>query len=127
MIGDPRLQTFCNAPPVSAPPSPPSPLHPFCRAPDHAKYPCLGLAYASGRTGGTMTGVLSAANEQAVELFLEERIGYLDIVRVVEACCDAHRGAGFVETPSLEEIVHYDQWARRYVAERVGSGLAVAA
>ncbi|KAL4458026.1 hypothetical protein ABPG75_012891 [Micractinium tetrahymenae] len=97
------------------------------RQPDHAKYPSMKLAYASGRAGGTMTGVMSAANEQAVELFLEERIGYLDIMRVVEECCDAHRGDGFVEAPSLEEIVHYDQWARRHVAERVGKGLAVAA
>lgn len=53
------------------------------------------------------------ACRQAVELFLEERIGYLDIMRVVEECCDAHRGDGFVEAPSLEEIVHYDQVGER--------------
>lgn len=41
--------------------------------PDHAKYPSMALSYSAGRAGGTMTGVLSAANEKAVELFLEER------------------------------------------------------
>lgn len=97
------------------------------RAPDHAKYPSMKLACAAGRAGGTMTGVMSAANEQAVELFLAERIGYLDIMRVVEQCCEAHR-ADMVQAPSLEEIVHYDQWARRHVADSVSKqGLAVAA
>ena len=96
------------------------------RAPDHAKYPAMALAYASGRAGGTMTGVLSAANEQAVEMFLDERLGYLDIMRVVEEACDAHR-AELVAAPSLEEIVAYDQWARRFVKERVESRSAGAA
>ncbi|KAL6775759.1 DXR1 [Auxenochlorella protothecoides x Auxenochlorella symbiontica] len=88
------------------------------RQPDHAKYPAMELAYSAGRAGGTMTGVMSAANEAAVELFLEEAIGYLDIVPVVEAACEAHR-VELVERPSLEEIVHYDQWARRHVRESV--------
>ncbi|PSC72817.1 1-deoxy-D-xylulose-5-phosphate reductoisomerase [Micractinium conductrix] len=96
------------------------------RQPDHAKYPSMKVAYAAGRAGGTMTGVMSAANEQAVEMFLEEKISYLDIVRVVEECCAAHR-AELVEAPTLEEIVHYDQWARRHVAERVNKGVAMAA
>ena len=147
-----------------------TPLVPACtharRQPDHAKYPSMKVAYAAGRAGGTMTGVMSAANEQvgagvgargkwvnaalqgasarrarnaawsqepevlvrpatchdapprglpalllltrppapphpqpltlrvclqAVEMFLEEKISYLDIVRVVEECCAAHR------------------------------------
>jgi len=88
------------------------------RKPDHAKYPAMALAYAAGRAGGTMTGVLSAANEQAVELFLNEKIGYLDIMKEVEAACEAHR-AEFVEAPSYEEIIHFDAWARQYVADRV--------
>lgn len=87
------------------------------RKPDHAKYPSMKIAYAAGRAGGTMTGVLSAANEQAVEFFLDEKIGYLDIMKEVEATCEAHR-SDFVETPSYEEIIHYDQWAREYVKER---------
>lgn len=88
------------------------------RTPDHAKYPSMELAYAAGRAGGTMTGVLSAANEQAVEMFLAEKIGYLDIMKEVEAACEAHQ-QDLVASPSLEEIVHYDQWARDFVKEHV--------
>lgn len=68
-----------------------------------------------------MTGVLSAANEKAVELFLEERIGYLDIVRLIEMTCAKHREE-LVVRPSLEEILHYDGWAREYALQLVESG-----
>ncbi|MCO5566568.1 hypothetical protein L7F22_020245 [Adiantum nelumboides] len=83
------------------------------KKPDNAKYPAMELAYAVGRAGGTMTGVMSAANEKAVELFLDEKIDYLDIVRVVEETCSKHRQE-LVSQPSLDEIVHYDLWAREY-------------
>ena len=43
------------------------------KAPDNKKYPSMNLAYAAGRAGGTMTGVLSAANEKAVEMFIDEK------------------------------------------------------
>lgn len=43
------------------------------QAPDTAKFPSVNLCYAAGRAGGTMTGVISAANEIAVELFVEEK------------------------------------------------------
>ncbi|XP_020151947.1 1-deoxy-D-xylulose 5-phosphate reductoisomerase, chloroplastic [Aegilops tauschii subsp. strangulata] len=85
------------------------------KAPDNVKYPSVDLAYAAGRAGGTMTGVLSAANEKAVELFIDEKISYLDIFKVVEMTCDAHRNE-LVTRPSLEEIIHYDQWARKFAA-----------
>jgi 1-deoxy-D-xylulose-5-phosphate reductoisomerase len=91
------------------------------KEPDRAKYPSMDLAYAAGRAGGTMTGVLSAANEQAVQMFIDERIGYLDIMRLNEAACDAHKPE-LVAAPTLDEIVHYDAWARRWVEERVASG-----
>ncbi|KAH9776156.1 1-deoxy-D-xylulose 5-phosphate reductoisomerase [Citrus sinensis] len=84
-------------------------------APDTAKYPSVNLAYAAGRAGGTMTGVLSAANEKAVEMFIDEKIGYLDIFKVVELTCDKHK-ADLVTSPSLEDIIHYDAWAREYAA-----------
>ncbi|KZV52129.1 1-deoxy-D-xylulose-5-phosphate reductoisomerase [Dorcoceras hygrometricum] len=83
--------------------------------PDNVKYPSMDLAYAAGRAGGTMTGVLSAANEKAVEMFIDEKIGYLDIFKVVELTCDKHRQE-LVSSPSLEEIIHYDLWARDYAA-----------
>lgn len=85
------------------------------KAPDNVKYPSMDLAYAAGRTGGTMTGVLSAANEKAVELFIDEKISYLDIFKVVELTCSAHRDE-LVTSPSLDEIIHYDLWARDFAA-----------
>ncbi|KAH9720209.1 1-deoxy-D-xylulose 5-phosphate reductoisomerase [Citrus sinensis] len=84
-------------------------------APDTAKFPSVTLCYAAGRAGGTMTGVLSAANEKAVELFVDGKISYLDIFKVVELTCDKHR-ADLVSSPSLEDILHYDGWAREYTA-----------
>lgn len=86
------------------------------KEPDRAKYPSMDLSYTAGRTGGTMTGVLSAANEQAVEMFIDEKISYLDIVKVIEKTCDKHREE-VVLKPSLEDIVHFDAWARIYAAE----------
>lgn len=86
-----------------------------------AKYPALDLAYAAGRAGGTMTGVLSAANEQSVAEFLEEKIHYLDIMKLNEACCEAHK-KDWVGEPDLEQIVHSDKWARQWVKEKVRRG-----
>jgi len=43
------------------------------RLPGKRKYPSIDLGYAAGRAGGTMTGVISAANEKAVEMFIEEK------------------------------------------------------
>lgn len=82
------------------------------REPDHQKYPCMQLAYAAGRAGGSMPAVLNAANEQAVALFLEEKIRYLDIARCIEYVCDKHQ-IDNCQNPSLEDIVAADQWARQ--------------
>jgi 1-deoxy-D-xylulose-5-phosphate reductoisomerase len=85
------------------------------RAPDHQKYPCMQLAYAAGRTGGCMPAVLNAANEQAVALFLEERIQFLEIPRLIERACDRYLTHNR-STPTLEDIIAADQWARQEVA-----------
>lgn len=55
------------------------------KEPDNVKYPSMHLAYAAGRAGGTMTGVLSAANEKAVEMFIDEKyvLGILNFI-----CCN---------------------------------------
>jgi 1-deoxy-D-xylulose-5-phosphate reductoisomerase len=84
------------------------------RAPDHLKYPCMQLAYAAGRAGGSMPAVLNAANEQAVALFLAEKISFLDIPKVIEKVCDKHR-VDFNLTPSLDDILAADIWARQMV------------
>ncbi|MFM7883029.1 MAG: 1-deoxy-D-xylulose-5-phosphate reductoisomerase [Microcystis panniformis] len=85
------------------------------KEPDHQKYPCMGLAYAAGRAGGAMPAVLNAANEQAVALFLEEKISFLDIPKVIEKVCDRftiHNSS----TPSLDDILAADNWARQEVS-----------
>jgi len=84
------------------------------RAPDHHKYPCMQLAYAAGRAGGSMPAVLNAANEQAVDLFLREQIGFLDIPRLIEQACDRHQSQNHAE-PALDDIIAADQWARQAV------------
>jgi 1-deoxy-D-xylulose-5-phosphate reductoisomerase len=84
------------------------------REPDHQKYPCMNLAYAAGRAGGTMPAVLNAANEQAVALFLDEKIQFLDIPRLIEQVCDQHH-AHNRSTPTLDDILEADQWARQAV------------
>ncbi|WP_017326448.1 1-deoxy-D-xylulose-5-phosphate reductoisomerase [Synechococcus sp. PCC 7336] len=94
------------------------------KAPDHRKYPCMKLAYAAGRAGGTMPAVLNAANEAAVALFLNEQIGYLDIARLLEAVCDRHNT---IAQPSLDDILEVDAWARRIAKEQAGLSSATVA
>jgi 1-deoxy-D-xylulose-5-phosphate reductoisomerase len=84
------------------------------REPDHQKYPCMQLAYAAGTAGGSMPAVLNAANEQAVALFLAEKIGFLDIPRCIELVCDRHQNDNH-KNPSLDDILAADQWARQEV------------
>src|SRR5690606_27033601 len=58
--------------------------------PDTERFPCLTLAYEALRQGGTMPAVLNAANEVAVELFLNHRLPFLGIARLVEAVMAEH-------------------------------------
>jgi 1-deoxy-D-xylulose-5-phosphate reductoisomerase len=77
--------------------------------PDYVAFPCLGLAYEALRMGGTAPAVLNAANEVAVEQFLNGVIGFLDIPRQIERKLSAHRN---VAEPSLGDILAADAWAR---------------
>ncbi|QOV24246.1 1-deoxy-D-xylulose-5-phosphate reductoisomerase [Anabaenopsis elenkinii] len=84
------------------------------REPDHQKYPCMQLAYAAGKAGGSMPAVLNAANEQVVALFLDEKIQFLDIPRCIESVCDRHQNHNS-SNPSLDDILAADKWARQEV------------
>ena len=84
------------------------------REPDHQKYPCMSIAYAAGRTGGAMTAVLNAANEQVVSLFLEEKVQFQDMPKLIEQVCDRYRSHN-PSNPTLEDILTADQWARSEV------------
>ncbi|MBD1882168.1 1-deoxy-D-xylulose-5-phosphate reductoisomerase [Coleofasciculus sp. FACHB-T130] len=86
------------------------------KEPDHEKYPCMQLAYAAGRAGGSMPAVLNAANEQAVALFLEEKIQFLDIPRCIESVCDRFSSQNR-STPTLDDIIAADKWARQEALE----------
>ncbi|MCS6918602.1 MAG: 1-deoxy-D-xylulose-5-phosphate reductoisomerase [Fimbriimonadales bacterium] len=76
--------------------------------PDPARYPCLELAYEAARIGGTMPTVLNAANEVAVRAFLEGRIRFTDIPRLVERAMQAHTP----QPATLENALEADAWAR---------------
>ncbi|MCW6037080.1 1-deoxy-D-xylulose-5-phosphate reductoisomerase [Spirulina subsalsa FACHB-351] len=86
------------------------------REPDHHKYPCMRLAYEAGRIGGAMPAVLNAANEQVVALFLEEKIRFLEIPRLIEQVCDRF-SAHNTTHPTLEDILEADRWARQEALE----------
>ena len=92
------------------------------RSPDTAKYPCMELAYTAGRSGGTMPAVLNAANEEAVAQFLNEKIHFLEIPKMIEAACEKHKN-DLKENPSLEDILFIDKWAREIVREQVEKGI----
>lgn len=78
-------------------------------SPDLESFPCLALALAAARTGGTATAVLNGANEVAVEKYLKGEIGFYDIPRLVER---ALTKVPVVEAPLLEDILAADLAAR---------------
>ncbi|MFW2380637.1 MAG: 1-deoxy-D-xylulose-5-phosphate reductoisomerase [Acidimicrobiales bacterium] len=83
-------------------------------SPDREAFPCLDLACEAGRTGGTAPAWLSAANEVAVDAFLTERIGFVQIPAVVESVLTCHDG-GMGET--LEGVLEGDRSARAHATE----------
>ncbi|MCL5960078.1 MAG: 1-deoxy-D-xylulose-5-phosphate reductoisomerase [Chloroflexi bacterium] len=82
--------------------------------PDLQRFPCLRLAYEAGRQGGTYPAVLSAADEEAVDLFLKGQISFLDIARVIEEALEQHRPCSVVD---LEVVRAADAWAHTKVRE----------
>ena len=91
--------------------------------PDLERFPCLALAYRALRTGGTMPAVLNAANEIAVQAFLDGRIGLGEIAAVNEAVMDEH-SVTVVDT--LETVLSTDDWARQRAIMRVENRAAAA-
>ncbi len=78
---------------------------------DHARYPALDLCYDAGKKRGNMPAILNASNEIAVNAFLEKRIGFTDIVKVVE---NTMKSVAFNPEPSFEELLGADHEARDY-------------
>jgi 1-deoxy-D-xylulose-5-phosphate reductoisomerase len=76
---------------------------------DYSMFPCVQLALDAGRKGGTYPAVLCAADEIAVELFLEQHISFTQIAEIITETISAHQGKA---NPTLNEILAADQWAR---------------
>ena len=77
--------------------------------PDMKKFPCLRLAYEAGRIGETVPAALNAANEVAVAAFIENKICFNDLPKVIEKVLDKHQTQ---RDPSLEDILDVDNEAR---------------
>ena len=84
--------------------------------PDHQRFPCLPLAYAALRAGGTAPAVLNAANEVAVEAFLERRLPFTGIAQVIEETLDAVPAGPATE---LAGVLEADAAARRTARQRI--------
>lgn len=85
-------------------------------APDTQTFPCLNLAFAAGRVGGTAPAWLSAANEVAVEAFLNGNITWSRIAEIIDATMQHHDGL----VPSIvEDILHADALARKFAVEEL--------
>ena len=80
--------------------------------PDLERFPCLALAYACGRKGGTACPAMNGANEEAVAMYLRDEIGFYDIYRLVSAAVEA---VPFIQNPTLEQILEADRLAREAV------------
>jgi 1-deoxy-D-xylulose-5-phosphate reductoisomerase len=84
--------------------------------PDTRRFPCLQLAFDACTAGGTMPAVMNAANEVAVAAFLDERLPFTGIARVIDATMSVHT---LMASPDLEAIEHADAWARRKAGEMI--------
>ena len=103
----------------------PSPLAPLDWAtvprldfhlPDRRKFPCIELAYQAIRMGGTAPAVLNAADEVVVEAFLDRKIPFSDIPKVIGATLEAHQVQA---ADCLETILEADSWARHHARRRL--------
>lgn len=83
--------------------------------PDTDTFRGLLLGYRAGETGGSMPTVYNAANEMAVSLFLDGKIGYLKITELIEECMEAHK---LIVNPSVEEILQTEQWTYDYIKQK---------
>jgi 1-deoxy-D-xylulose-5-phosphate reductoisomerase len=88
--------------------------------PDDGKFPCLRLAYDACRVGSTLPAVLNAANEIAVDAFLEGHIGFLDVPRLIEGTMERHSVA---DQATLANILEADRWAREESQRMIRDGL----
>jgi 1-deoxy-D-xylulose-5-phosphate reductoisomerase len=87
--------------------------------PDYEIFPCLKLAISAAKRGGTYPAALCAADETAVDLFLQKKIKFTDIARLIEKVLEQHKNK---EQPELDDILAADGWAREQ-ALKLSSGV----
>ena len=85
-------------------------------APDMDAFPCLALARECAKAGGTACPVMNGANEEAVALYLQDKISFYDIYKLVS---DAVQQVPFIRDPDLEQILEADRLARRSVTAAI--------
>ena len=85
-------------------------------APDRDAFPCLGLAYDAGRAGELAPAVLNAANEVAVEAFLDRRIAWVGIPDVLNAVLSRHDGG---RADGVDAVIDADRWARQAAQQEI--------
>ncbi len=83
--------------------------------PDMETFYGLKLAYEAGRKGGSLPTVLNAANEKAVALFLDRKIKYLEIPKIIQLCMENHKN---IPDPTLEEILNAEQETYEFIKNR---------
>jgi len=88
--------------------------------PDLNRFPALSIAYEVARKGGTAGAVLNAANEAAVAAFVDGQIAFPQISRLVESTIIGHR---VQQSPTLDDLMEADQWARRNVQETIAASV----
>jgi 1-deoxy-D-xylulose-5-phosphate reductoisomerase len=86
--------------------------------PDFSRFPCLKLALVAGSRGGTAPVVLSSSNEEAVQAFIDGKIAFTSIDRVVAGVLGLHEVRNH---PTLDDVQQVDGWARREARRVIGS------
>jgi len=84
--------------------------------PDKEKFPCLNIAYKALETGGTAPAVMNAANEVAVDLFLNRKINFTEISELIDRTLQNHK---VTQKPTIEDYINADGWARGVIQEKV--------
>ncbi|WDV47731.1 1-deoxy-D-xylulose-5-phosphate reductoisomerase [Clostridiaceae bacterium M8S5] len=84
--------------------------------PDMETFPCLKLAFDALKAKGTMTAVLNAANEEIVNLFLEDKVRFNDIPVYIENTMSHHKN---IKNPTLQDILQSDKWAREHIESQI--------
>jgi 1-deoxy-D-xylulose-5-phosphate reductoisomerase len=85
---------------------------------DHERFPCVGLARSAGEMGGTHPAALNAANEEAVEAFLNHRLSFVDIPMVIEKVLGEHES---LDGGNLDAVLEADALARKRATDHIGA------